>query len=120
MANAIFVLHPSGLVAGADLSGEQFKFVKLDAAGDVVLCDTEGETVLGVLENKPLAGEVALVAAVGQCAVQFGAIVAPGPIMTDVNGQAIAHTGTNVIAGYNITAQAGVPTGPELTKVVIR
>lgn len=43
--------------AAADLSGDQYKFVKLNSSQQVARCDTLGEVAVGVLQNKPKAGE---------------------------------------------------------------
>lgn len=44
-------------VAAADLSAAQFKFVKLDSNGKIVVCDTDGEVALGVLQDTPKSGQ---------------------------------------------------------------
>jgi len=57
-----------GLQANGDMSSDQFKCVKLDLTTDyyVDLCDTDGEVVFGVLQNKPsAAGKEAEVRALG-------------------------------------------------------
>jgi len=46
--------------AGADLTGDQYKIVKLNASGQVVLSGA-GELAIGVLQNKPGSGEAAQV-----------------------------------------------------------
>lgn len=43
--------------AAADLSAAQYKFVKLDTNGKIVVCDTDGEVALGVLQDNPVAGQ---------------------------------------------------------------
>ena len=53
------------LKAAADLRTHQYKFVKLDANGNVVLCSAAGERVLGILQNKPNTGETAAVRIIG-------------------------------------------------------
>lgn len=50
-----------GLLGNGDMSSDQFKCVKLDTTTDlyVDLCDTDGEVVIGVLQNKPSAAAAA-------------------------------------------------------------
>jgi len=61
-----------GLVASADLSAAQFKFVSLDASGDVQLA-TDGDVVIGVLQNKPdAAGEPCEIVVAGLTKVKIG------------------------------------------------
>lgn len=77
------------LVAGADLTAAQYRFVKLDASGDVILCDTAGEQALGVLMNKPNTGEPARVAVAGVMPVVADAAVAVGSkVATSADGEA--------------------------------
>lgn len=67
------------LVAGADLSTTgQYLGVKLDASGDAVLCDTEGEQVYGILQNDPDTGEEATVAIAGLTKAEAGGTIAIG------------------------------------------
>lgn len=48
------------LVAAADLSGNQFSFVKVDTSAQVALAGN-GEAAVGVLQDKPASGAVASV-----------------------------------------------------------
>lgn len=65
--------------AEEDLSAKQFYFVKQGTAETgVLLNDTAGGPVLGVLQNKPTSGQMALVAISGTSKCSFNASVAAG------------------------------------------
>src|SRR5436190_7694730 len=79
------------LKAAADLRTHQYKFVKLDASGNIILCSAAGERPLGILQNKPNTGENAVVRSIGVSKVVCsGAIATPNQIATDANGLAKA------------------------------
>lgn len=65
MAYELSVLKVPGLKAAADLSGKQFYFVKLTAAGQVNVCTAATDKSIGVLQNKPTSGQVAEVTCIG-------------------------------------------------------
>src|SRR5712664_178464 len=46
-------------VAGADLSTHQFKYVKLNTSGQVILCAAATDKPYGILQNKPVANQAA-------------------------------------------------------------
>lgn len=88
-------------VAGEDLSSAQFKFVTLEADGQVDLADAAGERAVGVLLNKPAAGKAATVAMTGKVMVVAGAAVTAGDqIQTDAAGDAITAAAGDVVMGY--------------------
>mgnify|MGYP003151426467 CR=1 FL=1 len=99
--------------AEADLSSHQFKFVEWDAsdwqiglpAGDT------SETILGVLLNKPGAGEVAVIQVSGVCWVIADEVaIAPfKAISTDTNGLAKLAASGDALLGYVYEAPAGTP-----------
>ena len=77
-------------LAGADLSSAQHTFVKYDANGDVVQCDTQGEQAVGVLRDDPGSGEPASVGRAGTLKVVAGEAVTAGNLVgTDASGQAL-------------------------------
>jgi len=82
-----------GLAAGADLSSDQFKFVKITASG-VIKNVTNGGVCDGVLQDKPdAAGRAATVQDAGVSKVYSGAAVAKGElVMSDANGKAVVAT----------------------------
>ncbi len=88
-------------VAGEDLSAAQFKFVTLEADGQIDLADAAGERALGVLLNKPTAGAAATVAMTGKVMVEAGASVTAGDqLQTDAAGDAITAAAGDVVMGY--------------------
>ena len=88
-------------IAGEDLSSAQFKFVTLEADGQIDLADAAGERVLGVLENQPTAGKAATVYMTGKVMVVAGAAVTAGDeIQTDAAGDAIPALTGDVVVGY--------------------
>lgn len=92
-------------VAGADLSGAQFHFVKFGATEDeVVLCDAVTDDPIGVLQNNPAEGEEATVMHAGRSKVVAGSALTYGdPVGTDANGEAepkvIGTDTTEFVAG---------------------
>lgn len=100
MAYEVIGFKTGTLVAAADLSTHQYKFVKLNTTGGVVLATTAGEKVIGVLQNKPLAGQPCEIVHLGICSVLANAALAnTGPIMTAATGKAAtaATTGSTIV-----------------------
>lgn len=65
--------------AGGDLSGAQYKFVKIDNAdGDVVVCTATTDRPIGVLQNDPAEGEAAEVTIVGGSKLVAGGSASAG------------------------------------------
>lgn len=88
-------------IAGEDLSSAQFKFVTLEADGQVDLADAAGERAIGVLLNEPTAGKAATVAMTGKVMVEAGASVTAGDaLQTDANGDAITAATGDYVMGY--------------------
>lgn len=79
--------------AGADLSAAQYKFVKLNSSGQVVVCSAVTDIPVGILQNKPdTAGKSAEVMAAGISKVQGDANLAMGDqVGTSADGQAAAY-----------------------------
>jgi hypothetical protein len=88
-------------IAGADLSTHQFKAVKLDASGNVILAAI-GDPAIGILQNDPTLGQEASVAINGGPKAMAGAVFAPQvKLMVDANGKlvtAVAAASRNVVA----------------------
>ena len=107
---APFALRDGTRKAGADLSAasNQFKFVKLDGSGDVVLCTAATDVPYGVLQNTPRLGEAADVVIIGITKlVAGGALATPGTLIgTDASGRADAKTPgtdtTEYVAGVTV------------------
>jgi len=86
------------LIAGVDLSAAQFKAVKMSTATDrcVILANTGGEAIYGILQNKPTLGLAADVGFLGVSKAAIGATVTVGQrLMTDTNAKLIPATATN-------------------------
>lgn len=98
-----------GFTAAADLSGKQFHFVKLSGAGQVTACSAATDVPVGVLQNKPTAGQAAEVVVVGVTKVSSDAALARGDLIgTSADGQAdkkVPGTDTTeYVVGQVITA----------------
>ena len=106
------------LIAGADLSGSQFRFVKLNAAGRVIPCNAAGERAYGVLLNKGNTGEAVNVSkAPGGSQVELGANVTEvgDELTTNATGQAIPATGNTYVNGIaKNTGSANAQIGADL------
>jgi hypothetical protein len=88
-ANSIYL---TGVKAGADLTGQQYNAVKLDAAGDVVVAGA-GELAIGVLQNAPNTGEAASVVALGGALAVAGGSIDEGAFLkVDAAGDLVATT----------------------------
>ena len=92
-------------IAGEDLSSSQFKFVTLEADGQVDLADADAENCIGVLINDPASGSEATVVISGKTMVTAGgAITAGDEIVTDTSGDAVELTtsssATAITMGY--------------------
>lgn len=80
---------PGGLVAAEDLSGGQFRLVAIDADNAVALVSASGGHAVGVLQNRPAAGEAASVEMLGITkAVAGGALTAGQFFGADDQGRA--------------------------------
>ena len=80
------------LVAGADLSASQHRFVKVNASGYAVLAGA-GENAAGVLANDPTSGQAGTVDVGGVTKVVAGATVALGAeVESDANAAAITQS----------------------------
>lgn len=94
-------------VAGEDLSAAQFKFVTLEADGEVDLADAAGENCIGVLLVEGAAARAVTVALTGSVMVEAGGTVTNGgAVATDATGRAVDATTGNIIMGY--AREAGV------------
>ena len=79
------------LEAGADLSSDQYKLVKLSAANTIVLCSNATDAPVGVLQNKPASGQAATVCISGASKLLAGGTISAGDFVgTDASGTADA------------------------------
>jgi hypothetical protein len=91
--------------AGADLSTTgQYLNVKLNGSSQVVLAGTAGEAVLGVLQNAPASGAVAIVRVQGVTQVYAGATLADGALLATAATTARAKA---AVLGTVDTSDAG-------------
>lgn len=103
----------SGLIAGADLSSDQYKFVKMaSTAGEVVLVSATTDVAIGILQNAPADGEPAEVQFHGVSKVLAGATaIAQGDVLGwSSTARATARTAAGSRAmglGVEVSAAAG-------------
>lgn len=90
------------LIAAADLSAKQYFMVKVDSAGKAALAGA-GDFCIGVLQNKPEAGQPATVRILGKTKVIAGGSLSAGAkLAADANGKAKA-----AVAGKTDTSDTG-------------
>lgn len=100
------------LVAGADLSSAQYKFVKLDSNGAAVVCSAVTDVPVGVLQNNPPSGSEAEVLVIGGTKILAGGTCEIGAtIGTTTAGKAATYAAgtdtTKYIVGTVLVATAG-------------
>ncbi len=128
MAYEGFQLCIPGLVAGADLSAAsvQFKFVKLNADHQVILCSGTTDIPIGVLQAPTptsATGQAVTVCAFGLTKVQVGESMVAGDLLA-TNGSGLgvdAEAGTDTtiyIVGQVIDVSGGTSSGNYVTAVV--
>jgi hypothetical protein len=107
-------------IAGEDLSSSQFKFVTLEADGQIDLADGDAERCIGVLSNDPASGSEATVVISGKTMVTAGGTVTAGDeVCTDTSGDAVelstSSSATAITMGYALEdAASGQVFGIEL------
>lgn len=109
------------LEAGADLSSSQYNFVKLDSSGDAVECSAVTDKPVGVLQNKPTAGQAAEIVVVGLTKVSTNAALAIGDLVgTSSDGQAAAYVAgtdtTKYVVGTVLVTSGGAD---EITSILV-
>lgn len=102
-------LREISLIAAADLSAKQFYAVVVDANGLAALQTSAGGRADGILQNKPLSGNVAEVAIDGVAKVACGAAVTAGDALgIDATGRAITYSsGIKIGTALSTTTAAG-------------
>jgi len=104
-------LRIPGLVAGADLSAQQFRFVKAGAnEGEVVAITAATDRPAGVLLDAPnAAGRIVEVASFEITEVTAGAAIPYGAeVQTDPQGRAIAAVTGGFVVGRALQVAVGV------------
>jgi hypothetical protein len=87
------------LVAGADLSERQYRFVSVNASGEAVAAGA-GANAIGVLQNDPVAGQAATIAISGVVKVEAGGVVTRGgQVASGANGVAANAANDNNTLG---------------------
>lgn len=111
MAKEILGFDLGIMLAENDLSSDQFKCVEISGDKQVDTCDGATDVVLGILQNKPTAGQAATVRTQGvtKVLVGTGGLTAGAKWGTAADGTAIAKTvDTNLYNGLVlIGASAG-------------
>lgn len=104
----------TSLVCGATtLAAQQYRFVKLHTDGTVIISSSQGETCIGVLQNKPAIGEPCEIICVGVTKLKTdGTAHAEGvAITTDGSGNSDLAEAADMVLGVALntpTATAGV------------
>ena len=94
-------------VAGADLSASQYLAVKLNSSGQVVVAGA-GEAAIGILQNKPGAGQAATVRVGGASKAKAGGTIAAGAdVAANSSGAIVVAT-----AGRTNTSDADAAADP--------
>lgn len=107
-----------GIEAGADLSALQFIGVQLNADEEAIAPAGQGQTIVGVLQNKPQEGEAASLAIVGSVTkILAASAFDPGDLLTvAANGKFEEAATGDYIAGVAVT---GVANADEIGTMVI-
>ena len=93
------------LPANADLSGKQFTFVKAVTGSKLDSTGAQTEVALGVLQNKPTSGKMAVCRHFGGSKLKIGGTVAVGDTLVP-EGAATARGITSVTATHIVRAIA--------------
>ena len=108
-----------GLKAAADLSAKQFYCVEITAAGTVNVCNAAADVVVGILQNKPVAGEACEIPEEGIVKGIASGVIAVGAwVGTDANGKLVAKT-TDKDFVYGQALEAGAVDG-DIIAVLVR
>ena len=111
------------LVAAADLSSNQYTFVKLDSAGKAAAVTATTDRPIGILQNAPTSGQEAEVLVSGGSKLVAGGAITEGQVVgTSAAGKGSALTigGTSGTAFYILgTSVTEVAAVNELTTVVV-
>lgn len=92
----------------SDNSAKQYYAVELTAADEVDVANGATDLIVGILQNKPKAGESAAVLSAGiSKAVAGGTIAAGNRVGTDANGKLVAKTAdADLVCGIALNAAA--------------
>lgn len=95
------------LIAGQDLSASQFCAVDVSSAGKAAL-PVQGKRSIGIVQNKPVSGEVATIVTSGVSKVKIGitGLVAGNNVTVDDDGTIIQAT--NLDRSIGVALKSGV------------
>jgi hypothetical protein len=102
------------LVAGADLTTHQYKLVKVNSSGKVVLAGL-GEAILGVLQNAPNTDQAAEVQVDGVSKAVASGVIAAGDLLASDAAAKLKVA----VKGRTDTSDAGAATDPLIGSHVI-
>ena len=107
------IVRTKSIKATISMFNQQYRFVKIDSNGQIVLCGS-GQHSIGVLQDKPgleggltnIAGEPGSVCSPGDITKVAcgGSFNAGGDIMSDANGNCVAATSGSFVLGVALTA----------------
>ena len=86
--------------AAADYRTKQFHIMDISGNFAFTIAGTSGQAAVGILQDKPDAGQVGNIMAIGVSKVMIGTggLTAGGLFMADTDGTAVAATGTGKYA----------------------
>lgn len=96
------------LTASADLSAKQYFIVDISGDGTITTAGSAGQAVLGVLQNDPESGQVAIVrtSGVSKVKVGTGGLTAGQLVQADADGTAIAGASGDYVIGMALNTGA--------------
>jgi hypothetical protein len=111
------------LVAAADLSSNQYNFVKLDSTGKAAAVTATTDRPIGILQNAPTLGQEAEVLVVGGSKLVAGGAITEGAVIgTSASGKGSALTigGSSGTAFYILgTSLEEVSAANSVTTIVV-
>lgn len=90
------------LVAGEDLSAKQYRYVKMNASGEAVVCTAVTDKPVGILQNAPASGGEAEIMCDGVSKLSSDEALA----INDVVGTSADGQGQVVVVGTETTVYA--------------
>jgi len=95
-------------IAGADLSGAQFTFVKMNTTDRTVVAAGNADAADGILINKPTSGQAATVVVFGRERILCGAggLTAGALVGVDANGAGVVAATNDIVVGRVVDAGA--------------
>ena len=96
-------LLPISVFAGADLSAQQYRCVKLNTSTGKAVVAGAGEAILGVLQQPRVADQEVTVEVAGTTKVVAGNTVTPGIQLEVGTDGRVIPLNTGILVGYAIT-----------------